>query len=296
MRKLGFVSCHPATQLLYFAAVITLSLLSMNPVIITVSIIMSIILNLYFYNKQQLRLMLCMAVPLFIFITVMNPIVNHRGQMVLFTLFDKSFTLEALLYGAVSGLMLVAVLLWFCAFSAVITNDRLRYLFSGFLPSVSMAITMTLRLIPLLLRRQNEISETLALIAPETQHKGNPLQVIAYKARRLSKIYTVLLGCSMEDSLDTARSMTARGYGTARRGRYEKHRFKARDVIISALMILLFVISIIIYTVCKLNYSFYPEMKPLSALGAEGLYYLIFTVVTVLPLLCDGWEVLRWKY
>ncbi len=294
MRALGFAAYHPVTQLLYFAAVLTLSLLSMDPIIITMSIAAAIAANLYYANRRELRLMLRVALPLFLFVALANPIVSHRGRAVLFTLFGQAFTLEALLYGAVSGLMLAAVLLWFCAFSAVVNNDRLRYLFGRAAPTAALVVTMTLRLIPLLLRRQNEIDETLSLLSPK-QGAGGRITAAAAKAKRLSGVYTVLLATALEDSLDTARSMSARGYGAVRRTHYEHHRFKVRDMVFLACLTILFALSITIYTDCNVRFAFYPVMTPLTLAGARGLYYLLFALQALLPLACEGWEVVRWR-
>lgn len=316
MRALGFAVYHPVTQLLYFAAVLTLSLLSMNPVIITISILFSVCANLYYGSRQELWLMLRVALPLFVLITFANPLVSHRGRVVLFWLFDRAFTLEALLYGAVSGLTLTAVLLWFTAFSAVVNSDRLRFLLGGAVPSAALIITMTLRLIPHLLRRQSEIDGALSLltyggvypsdektdvlrgITAKTKKLAGVytvLRAVPLKAKRLAGVYTVLLSASLEDSLDTARSMTARGYGAARRTQVERHRFKARDALVSAILLTLTVLSVLIYTLCNVRFAFYPVMTPLTLSGVQGLYYLLFAVLAALPFACDGWEVLRWR-
>ena len=299
MRTLGFSACHPATQLLYFAAVLTLSLLSMNPIIITISIVSALCVNLYYCGRQELMLMLRVALPLFILITLANPLINHRGRMVLFTLFHRSFTLEALLYGAVSGLMLAAVLLWFNAFTSVVNNDRLRFLLAGTLPSAALIVTMTLRLIPHLLRRQSEIDGALSLLEqdkPSGDGKKHWLRAAALKAKRLASVFTVLLAAALEDSLDTARSMNARGYGTTRRTQYTRHRFKPQDAVISTFLLLLAVLSVLLYTTCNVRFTFYPVMTPLTFSGLEGLFYLLFAALAAVPFICDGWEALRWRF
>ncbi|SDN01510.1 energy-coupling factor transporter transmembrane component T [Acetanaerobacterium elongatum] len=299
MRTLGFFACHPATQLLYFAAVLTLSLLSMNPVIITTSIVFALCVNLYYCGRQELVLMLRVALPLFVLITLANPLISHRGRMVLFTLFNRSFTLEALLYGAVSGLMLAAVLLWFNAFTLVVNNDRLRFLLGGALPSAALIVTMTLRLIPHLLRRQSEIDGALSLLEQDKPFGGDKkhkLRITILKAKRLSSVFTILLAAALEDSLDTARSMNARGYGTARRTQYTRHRFKLQDAVICVLLSLLTVLSILLYTLCNVRFAFYPVMTPLTFSGYEGLFYLLFAGLAAVPFICDGWEALRWRF
>ncbi|MFA9379725.1 MAG: energy-coupling factor transporter transmembrane component T [Acetanaerobacterium sp.] len=294
MNRLGFHSYHPATQLCYFVAVFALSLASMHPVVIIISIMMSLIFNVYYNSRAELARMLRFGLPLAVLVTLINPLVNHRGQVVLLRLFGRAVTLEALLYGAVSGMMLLAVVLWFGAFFAVVPGDRLQTLLGKRLASTALVLTMTLRLVPLLVRRQQEIADTLSLLSPTGGAAKRPAALLQ-KAKRLAATFTVLLGCALEDSLDTARSMTARGYGAARRTRYRTDRFKLRDIVTTAAILILFGISMSIYTEFNLAYAFYPVMRPVSLAGWEGLYYLLLVLLAAVPFACDGWEAFRWS-
>ncbi len=44
---------------------------------------------------------------------MVNPLLNNRGATELFRLWGRSVTLESVLYGLLSSLMLLCVLLWF---------------------------------------------------------------------------------------------------------------------------------------------------------------------------------------
>lgn len=292
MNRLGFYTFHPMTQLVYFAAVFVLSFLSMNPIIVCGSLLFSVLYTLIYNGKSELIRLLRLGLPLCILVTIVNPLYNHRGRVVLLTLFSKPIMLEALLYGLVSGLMLLCVILWFGVFTALLSGERLRALFGGKLSSTVLVFTMTMRLIPMLIRRQQEISDTLSLLSPPlTKAQG-----VMARAKTFSQTVTVLIASSLEDSIDTARSMQARGYGAARRTWYQTERFTARDITVCVAVIILFVLSIVIYTTFGLSFMFYPVMSTVTVAGWQGVYALLFFVLLIVPLVCDGWEVVRWNW
>ena len=78
--------------------------------------------------------------------------------------------------------------------------EKIMYLIGRFFPAVSLVITMTLRYLPLLERRMDQIR------AGE-RGMGSGSSVL----RRLS----VLLSWSLEDSIETSTAMETRGYGIA---------------------------------------------------------------------------------
>ncbi len=291
MKTLGFYSYHRISHLCYFATMLVLTLMTMNPIIIALSLMFSVLLVLRVCTKAELFRMLRFGLPFVGLIVLFNPLFNHRGSAVLTTLLGKPVTLEAILYGLVSGLMLLCVMLWFTVFFALLPGQRLRELFGTRLSSTALVLSMTMRLVPMLIRRQQEISDTLSLLSPPlTKAKG-----IATRARGLAQTVTVLLSCALEDSLDTARSMRARGYGAARCTRYKSERIAPRDIVATAAMTILFAIIMKIYTSNGLAYTFYPAMSRLYLTGWQGIYYLLFTLLAAVPLLCDGWEAIRWS-
>ncbi len=293
VRQTGFRSYHPFTQLCYFLAAALPPLVAMNPIMVALSMLCAVLLYRYYRLDAELSRLVRVGLPLLILVTLANPLVNHRGQYILLRLFGKVITLEALLYGLVSGMLLFAVLLWFGLFSQLVTEDRQRALFGG--SSVGLAVSMTLRLVPMLLRRQQEIGETLSLISPSPSLSRRGIRAAGQKAAALGKTYTVLLSCALEDSLDTARSMNARGYGAAKRTAGQSHRFRLRDGVCVGLLLAAGGSMAYLYWRYGLAFRFYPVMTPLRAsLGAMG-HYIIYTVLLAVPLLSDGWEAIRWN-
>ena len=82
-------------------------------------------------------------------VTLSAPLFNTQGATVLLRWWGgRPYTLEALALGASTGLMLVAMMLWFASFHLVMTSDKFTYLFGRAIPALSLVLTMVLRLVP----------------------------------------------------------------------------------------------------------------------------------------------------
>ena len=135
--------------------------------------------------------------PMFLLIALANPLFNHRGVTMLFTINHLWYTLEAVCYGLVSGCSLCAVIMWFTCYQEVMTSDKFLYLFGKPFPGTSLLITMTLRFIPQLQQNRREIRQSQAML----QEEGTRLlQRLGSALRNLS----VLLTMSMEAAVETA--------------------------------------------------------------------------------------------
>ena len=69
--------------------------------------------------------------------TAVNPLFNTYGATLLFTYFDRPYTLEALYYGAALAAVFVHMLLWFGCYNAVLTSDKFTSLFGNLIPALS---------------------------------------------------------------------------------------------------------------------------------------------------------------
>ena len=143
----AFGSYHPALVFTFFACAIVLGMFVRNPAFLAVTVVFSGLYYAVLAGRRSLR-MLAGMVALFIAVAVLNPLFNTRGDVVLFTYFDRPYTLEALAYGVQTAALLVGMLLWFSCYNIVMTSDKFTYLFGRMAPSVTLVFTMVLRLIP----------------------------------------------------------------------------------------------------------------------------------------------------
>ena len=125
-----FSTYHPIINFTYFAAIFAFSMFERHPVFLGISCVCALIYSVYLKGRKAALFALCAALPIFIVSTVLNPIFNHEGYTLLFYMKNGNpVTLESILFGMVSGAMLVAILMWFSCFNEVISSDKFIYLF-----------------------------------------------------------------------------------------------------------------------------------------------------------------------
>lgn len=222
-----FSSYHPLTNFLYFLAVIGFSVVIQNPYYLLVSCLGGISYYLLLYGRKGAA-RACAMVPLLLLLTFINPIFNTLGETVLFSYFGRPYTLEALSYGVVIGLMLVGMLIWFGCYSAVLTSDKFVSLFGGLIPSLSLLLVMILRLIPSFIRKGRQIIGARRCIgkggAEQKDLKGKLSSGIG--------VLSALTDWALEGSITTADSMRSRGYGAGKRTHYQPYRLTLRDALL----------------------------------------------------------------
>ena len=151
MRSLG--ELHPLSVFCYFAGVMSVSMLSLHPALIILSLLGCLTL-LLLHNQVKART-LAASLGLFTALTLLNPLFYHDGITVLFVINDRPFTLEALLYGAAAAGMILSMVGWFRLLSRALTSDRLLYLLCRLSPRLALMVSMALRFVPAFARQAN---------------------------------------------------------------------------------------------------------------------------------------------
>ena len=72
-------------------------------------------------------------------IILINPLLNSRGQTVLFTFFGRNYTLQALIYGAVLAGIFICSINWFTCLGKVLDSDKILFLRNRFIKFVQNA-------------------------------------------------------------------------------------------------------------------------------------------------------------
>jgi len=229
-----FKKCrHPFVSLAYFVAAVSFSLVYSKPVFLGCSLAAAFVMNLYLKNWNGLKAFLKL-VPFFAVLSCLNPLVAHWGETVLFNLWgnpSKPVTLEALLYGLNSGLMMMTVALWCFAFSKVLTSEKLTYIFAPVFPALSIMFVMILRLIPFYSRRASEISDGRKGLGLE---KGKSLW---QKLKEKMSVLNAVTSSTLEDGRYTADSMVERGWGKAKRSSFIQYRFGMWDLVLCVVLV-----------------------------------------------------------
>ncbi len=235
----GFSKYHPLTNFLFFLGAICFGVLFQHPAYLLAGTLCAGVYYVLLQGKTAVRAILKML-PLWLIVALINPLFNTQGSHILFYLFGRPYTLEALCYGFAVGSILLITLLWFGCYSRIMTEDKFTHLFGNLAPSLSLLLVMVFRLIPSLLSRSRQITDTRRAIG-----KGAEQLSLKGKIAEGMAILTALTGWALEGSIVTADSMRSRGYGTAKRTGFQIYQMSAGDYWILLVMLAAGVAAII---------------------------------------------------
>lgn len=283
MRSDAFSKCHPLTNFLFFLGAIGFAVVVQHPAYIAVSVLCGSVYYLLLKGRKGLG-MICGMVPVFAALSAVNPLFNQYGDRILFTVFGRIYTLEALYYGMAIAGIFVAMLLWFSCYNLILTSDKFVCLFGSLIPSLSMLLVMVLRLIPNLLRKASQIAGARRCLGKGAGEKSTAKEKVCDGMNVLS----ALTDWALEGSIVTADSMRSRGYGAAKRSSFQIYRMTALDGLILAAVVVLAALTLV---AGGMDATFTPVLSvsaPSWGLAAYGLFLSI-------PIVLDVQEVLRWK-
>ena len=225
MKRDSFANFHPLVNLTYFVAVTSFAMFFMHPLCLALSLICAVAYAIYLNGKKALRIAFMYMLPMFAFAALMSPLFNHQGATILAYLPNGNpLTLESIASGIATGVMLITVITWFSCFNSVMTSDKLIYLFGRVIPALSLILSMSLRLAPRFKAQIKIISDAQKCIGRDIS-SGNVLQ----RARHGIKILSILVTWALENAIETAESMKARGYGLPGRRAFSIFLFSRRD-------------------------------------------------------------------
>ena len=261
MRYDAFSKCHPAVSFIFFMGAIGAGVVIQHPAYLTAGIVTGAVYYLLLNGKKGWKTILGLL-PLFAFLTAINPLFNTMGATPLFHLFGRPYTFEALLYGAAIAAMFVTMLLWFGCYNKVLTSDKFTSLFGNLIPSISLLFVMVLRMVP------NFIRKTLQIIGAR-KSIGKGAAEAATTKEKLNDGMTVLgalTSWALEGSVVTGDSMRARGYGTAKRSSFMIYRMTGLDWFLVAVMVALLAASVTAACLGQITATFTPalDIAPVS--------------------------------
>jgi energy-coupling factor transport system permease protein len=291
MMEHRFEHFHPAVIFLFYVGALSLLMLMLHPLFLAGGFIVVLLLNIIQGHFESLKRWTFLMVSMVVFILILTPLFNERGRYVLFEIGNHRVTLEAVTYGGMTALSIISVIALFVSYNEVMTPNKLLFLFSKLLPQFAVLLMLTLRFIPLMRRR-------LAEIAAVQGSKG--ISVTQGRLKDKSKnglLYVqVLLTYSLEEAIQTADSMKARGYGSGQRSTYEHFRLEKKDLF--AIGLLLSVFSVLVFARFHSGFGFltiYPRMEELYLLEPEIWLLSGYILFLSFPLLVEGWGYVRWR-
>ena len=279
----SFAKLHPVTKSAFFICAFVLTLCAANPVFSIISLC-AVLLYSMLDGVRAFFSSLKLAVVITVLVSVFNMLFAHYGVDVLFTVKDVEFTLEALFYGFNQGLVMSAVMLWFKVMSYTVDSAETAYLLR-FAPKLALLFSMVLGFLPRFKNKLGDIRD-----AQKGLSHSEP-QTSKSKMKTAVRNLSALISYSLESSIITADSMSARGYNPKCSSRL-RYKLSKRDIIYLALFIAAFALTIFAQVTDKIGFIFEPRIY----FATDSIvYYFIFAAVMLLPLIIEVWEVLLWK-
>lgn len=274
-----FDALHPAVSFAYWLALLLVGMLAFQPVVTALFFAISLAHGALIRGGRDVAHSLAWQLPLVVAIAMANPLFSASGSTELVRIGFRAVYAESLLYGACMGVSLAGMLVTFANAARVLSADKVMQLFGGVAPTVGLMLSMTMKLVPQFVRQGRAID---AAQRACTSARGGCATGRRARMSGAFRLSSVLLGWSMEDSLDTADAMKARGWGAARpRTTYVRERFRARDACALAVVLLVAVAAALAcWQACR-AFSFYPVV---SGVG-PAWQYAPFALYGALPFL-----------
>ena len=289
MRNDAFSGYHPSVNLFYFALAIGFAMVLTHPVCLALSFACALGYSIALLGRRAVRLYM---LPLLLITAIVNPLFSHAGVTTLAYLpSGNPLTLESILYGIWAAFLLVTVITWFSCFNAVMSGDKLVYLFGWVIPALSLVLSMALRFVPRFTAQAKAIADAQRCVG-----RGLSDGSVFRRARHGMKILSILITWALENAIDTADSMKSRGYGLPGRSAFSIYRFEKRDRL--ALLYLAMCGGLVITGAAMglLEFHFYPSIGGADFNAWQVGLFSIYLALCGLPLWAHGREALQWRH
>ncbi len=293
-RAIAFETMHPLVPVTYVVGMLGVALFARQPVCQLISLAGALCLSLVTRGVRPTLAGLRWQLPMLALVCLANPLFSASGSTELLRVGGIVVYGESLAYGAVSGCMLVSTVLWLECASRLVGEERLLSLAGAGLPTVGLMVSMAAQLMPQLLRRGNELSDVRAACTAASPADGVTPRPGGRGARDRGVLVSgILMSWAMEDSLERADSMRARGWGaSSRRTTYRDHRFGNADALATFGLCLLSALSwLLAYVACG-QWSFFPTMPRLVVWWG----YLVLALQALLPTVITLVRDVSWRY
>ncbi|WP_150265272.1 energy-coupling factor transporter transmembrane component T [Paenibacillus tepidiphilus] len=285
----GFGAMHPAVALLYYAGLLLFALLQLHPLFLLTEIFGIVLLTVLQGQVRLLRGVLWFL-PVALSVALLNPLFSHRGTHILFYVWDRQITLEAVLYGLVTMTMLLTVFVLFISYNYNITADKFMHLFAGAAPKTALLTWMAIRFVPLFQRRLREITRIQRVRGIDTGQGG-----LRKRMKDGMILLKVLVSWSLEEALQTADSMKARGYGVHKRSSYGGYRMDRLDKLVLLWLAACACIPLAGWLAGHGVPEIYPRLKPMEWGWEEGWMYAGLCLFVLTPPALEGKEKWLWR-
>ncbi|WP_164472863.1 energy-coupling factor transporter transmembrane component T family protein [Cohnella candidum] len=278
----GARSLHPSVLLLYYAGGITFGMLLFHPVILLCGWAAWLAVNARLDAGREWRKWSVPMLSALVVLIIVNPLISHRGRTVWFYWGDLPITMESVAYGVTMATSLLGLLTLFVSYRLLMTEHKFLYLFARISPKAALLAMMAAGMVPRLRRRMQEL-----ILVQKTRGITVTEGSLARRAHNGARLVGSLLSWSLEDALQTADSMQARGYGTGPRSAYPAFRFRSRDLCTMAGLLAAAAAIFVLWADGNGFLNIYPRLGSLALSPGDWGAAILYVIYILLPM---GWE------
>ena len=286
-----FAKYHPLVNFLYFTLVIGFSMALNHPLAQGISLTCAMIYAVQTDGKKAVLFTLKWCLPIMLLTAFMNPAFSHEGvTILLYFPTGNPLTLESILYGVSSGVMIATVMLWFVNFNRVITSDKFIYLFGRIIPAMSLVLSMTLRFIPKFKAQLGSVTDAQKSIGRDISQGS-----LWRRTKIAVTVLSIMVTWALENAIETADSMKSRGYGLKGRTAFSIYRLDDRDR-----LALLFLGFCGFYLLCGVivsafGFRYFPSIRYIGLNPVTLTFQFVYLILCVMPVVLNRAEERKWK-
>lgn len=281
---------HPFVILFYFAMIISLTMLTLHPILISLTIIGAIGFVITLFGIKEALKSLAYSLTILIILAITNPLFVSKGETILFFLNGKPFTLEAILYGLAAATMIISIFYWFKSYNDVMSSDKFIFLFGKIIPTLSLIISMSFALVPKFKKQYKAIDDSQRTLGIYTTKSYSD------RIKNRLRIFSILLTWGLENSIETAQSMKARGYGLKGRTSFSLFYWRKKDTTTMIFLSIIFGAIWTFYFRGDLSFFYYPYVKQISFEIKNIIIYSLWFIITTYPIIIEVKEKIKWRY
>ena len=286
-----FGQYHPLVNFLYFALVIGFSMALNHPLAQGISLVCAIVYAVQTEGRKAVLFTLKWCLPMVLLTAFINPAFSHEGRTILLYFPNGNpLTLESILYGISSGVLIATVMLWFLNFNRVITSDKFIYIFGRIIPAMSLVLSMTLRFIP-------KFKAQLQLVTDAQKSIGRDISEgsIWRRTKIAIMVLSIMVTWALENAIETADSMKSRGYGLKGRTAFSIYCFDDRDKM--ALLYLGFCGFYLLTgsMVSAFGFRYFPSIRYIGLNAVTLSFQFVYLILCLMPLALNWAEECKWK-
>lgn len=287
---MGFSSCHPAINLLYFACVVSVGLAVSHPILLGIGLVCAFSYSIRLNGRRGSIFAMAML-PLAVLFAAYYALTHHFGATVLFqNTIGNNMTLESAVYGLMLGVRAASILIWFSCIHTVFTADKVIYLFGRISPKLSLFLAILLRIVPRVKAQAKKINTARKGIG-RGSNQGNFLR----KARNRMRIVSILITWTIEMLDNVSNSMRSRGSALRGRTAFSIYRFDNRDrgFVVGLVVCMTLLVMGLMLRQGSVSYDPVIRMNPLTPMS--WIFYGGYALFCLAPLLLDSCTELRFQ-